>query len=95
MRCSPEQISQTLITAYPGDQKMRVSHETIHEALHVQGRGGLRRELTTALRTGRARRKTQKSGEARGPRFVDPMVVISDRPAEVDDRAVPGHWEFQ
>lgn len=93
VRWSPEQISQTLIRKYPNDQEMRVSHETIYQALYVQGRGGLRREIVTSLRTGRARRKPHKSGEARRPRFVDPMVMISERPAEVEDRAVPGHWE--
>ena len=90
---SPEQISHTLIKTYPDDQEMRVTHETIYQALYLQGRGGLRRELTAALRTGRARRKTQNTGDARRPRFVDPMVMISERPPEVEDRAVPGHWE--
>jgi IS30 family transposase len=93
MRWSPEQISKTLIKEYPDDQEMRVTHETIYQALYLQGRGGLRRELATALRTGRARRKTHCTGAERRPRFVDAMVMISERPAEIEDRAVPGHWE--
>lgn len=93
VRWSPEQISHTLIKTYPDDQEMRVTHETIYQSLYLQGRGGLRREVAAALRTGRTRRKAQNTGESRRPRFVDKMVMISDRPAEVDDRAVPGHWE--
>ena len=93
VRLSPEQISKTLIRDFPQDQEMRVTHETIYQALYLQGRGGLRRELATALRTGRARRKPHRSGEERRPRFVDPMIMISERPPEIEDRAVPGHWE--
>jgi IS30 family transposase len=93
IRWSPEQISHTLVKTYPDDQEMRVTHETIYQALYLQGRGGLRREVAATLRTGRARRKSQNTGDARRPRFADEMVMISDRPAEVDDRAVPGHWE--
>ena len=93
IRWSPEQNSHTLVKTYPDDQEMRVTHETIYQALYLQGRGGLRREVAATLRTGRARRKPQNTGEARRPRFADEMVMISDRPAEVDDRAVPGHWE--
>lgn len=93
VRLSPEQISKTLIKEFPHDQEMRVSHETIYQALYLQGRGGLRRELASALRTGRARRKSHRNPQARRPRFVDPMVMISERPPEVEDRAVPGHWE--
>ena len=93
LRLSPEQISKTLIRDFPDDQEMRVTHETIYQALYVQGRGGLRRELATALRTGRARRKPHRNGDERRPRFADPMVMISERPPEVEDRAVPGHWE--
>ena len=92
-RWSPEQISHRLIKDYPDDQEMRVSPETIYQALYLQARGGLRREVTAALRTGRARRKTQNTGEERRPRFSDPMVMISERPPEIEDRAVPGHWE--
>lgn len=68
-----------------------MGHETIYQALYVQGRGELRRERTRALRTGRVRRKTHK--QARQPRYRDPMVMISERPAEIEDRAVLGHWE--
>ncbi|GAA3110179.1 hypothetical protein GCM10020254_65290 [Streptomyces goshikiensis] len=68
-------------------------HETVYQALYVQGRGELRRELAGALRTGRARRKPHRQAQQRHPRFVDPMVMISERPAEAEDRAVPGHWE--
>jgi transposase, IS30 family len=77
---------------FPDDGEMRVSHETIYQSLYVQGRGALRRELASCLRTGRAlRRPRRKEGERRG-RIKD-MVLISERPAEADDRAVPGHWE--
>jgi IS30 family transposase len=93
VRLSPEQISKTLIKEFPNDQEMRVSHETIYQALYFQARGGLRREVATALRTGRARRKPHNTGEERRSRFVDPMIMISERPPEVEDRAVPGHWE--
>lgn len=71
---------------------MRVSHETIYQSLYVQGRGGLRRELAACLRTGRALRKPRRQAQARRPRIKD-MVMICERPAEVADRAVPGHWE--
>ncbi len=72
---------------------MRVSHETIYQALYFQARGGLKRELVAALRSGRTRRKPHRQPDQRTKRFVDPMIMISDRPAEVEDRAVPGHWE--
>ncbi len=72
---------------------MQVATETIYQALYLQGRGQLRRDLATALRTGRARRRPNRSPGTRRPRFVDPMIMISERPAEVEDRAVPGHWE--
>jgi IS30 family transposase len=89
---SPEQISERLKMDFPDEPEMRVSHETIYQALYVQGRGELRRDLHTRLRTGRALRKPRRTtGERRG-RIPD-MVNIADRPAEVDDRAVPGHWE--
>jgi transposase, IS30 family len=88
---SPVQICQRLRIEYPGDPMMRVSHETIYQALYVQGRGELRRELARCLRTGRARRRPRGRGENTG-RIKD-MVMISQRPAEAADRAVPGHWE--
>jgi IS30 family transposase len=91
-RWSPEQISVMLAREFAGDAGMRVSHETIYQSLYVQGRGALRRELAACLRTGRAlRRPRRKEGERRG-RIKD-MVMISERPAEAADRAVPGHWE--
>ncbi len=93
VRWSPEQISHTLIKEFPHDESMRVSPETIYQGLYVQARGGLRREVTTALRTGRTRRKPHRHPDQRSARFADPMVMIADRPAEVQDRAVPGHWE--
>ena len=90
---SPEQISRRLVKDFPDDEGMRVSHETIYQALYMQARGGLKREVQQALRTGRTRRKPHRTAEHRRRRFVDEMVMISDRPAEVADRAVPGHWE--
>ncbi|WP_427008246.1 IS30 family transposase [Pseudarthrobacter sp. H2] len=92
-RCSPEQISHLLIKDFPDDEQMRVSHETIYQALYLQARGGLKREVKDALRTGRTRRKAHKNPEERTSRFRDPMINISERPPEVEDRAVPGHWE--
>jgi len=89
---SPEQISHRLVVDFPDDDLMRISHEAIYQALYVQGRGALRRELTVCLRTGRARRKPQNRANARRERIKD-KVMISERPAEVADRAVPGHWE--
>ncbi|MGC4937473.1 IS30 family transposase [Kribbella sp. DT2] len=90
---SPEQISRSLRRTYADSPEMQVSHETIYQALYVQGRGELRRELTAALRTGRTYRKPHRRPDQRQPRFTTPMIMISDRPAEVEDRAVPGHWE--
>ncbi|WP_194291593.1 IS30 family transposase, partial [Cumulibacter manganitolerans] len=89
---SPEQIAGRLPVDFPDDQEMRVSHETIYQALYVQGRGALRRELAACLRTGRAVRKPRRSSTERRGRIPD-MVSISERPAEAADRAVPGHWE--
>ncbi|WP_444916559.1 IS30 family transposase [Microbacterium natoriense] len=93
IRWSPEQIANALRREFPDRPEMRVSHETIYLALYVQGRGELRRELHKELRTGRARRKNRKQAQQRQPRYRDPMVMISERPAEAADRAVPGHWE--
>jgi IS30 family transposase len=92
-KLSPEQISNSLIKDFPADESMRVSHETIYQALYVQARGGLKREVQAALRTGRTRRNPQRHPDQRQHRFIDDMVMISDRPAEVDDRAIEGHWE--
>ena len=92
-RWSPEQVCHALVMQFPDDEGMRVSPETIYQAIYVQARGGLRREVAVALRTGRTRRKPHRDPERRTRRFVDEMVMISDRPAEVEDRAVPGHWE--
>jgi IS30 family transposase len=91
-RWSPEQISKSLPAEFPDRLEMRVTHETIYQALYVQGRGELRRELARALRTGRACRRTQRSPDQRRARFATPMVMISQRPAGAADRAVPGHW---
>ena len=90
-RWSPEQISARLKRMYPDDAGMRISHETIYRALYVQSRGELRRQLAGHLRSGRERRKARGRLERRG-RIPD-MVSISERPPEVEDRAVPGHWE--
>ena len=89
---SPPQISRWLVRAYPDDVGMRVSHETIYQSLFVQGRGALRKELWRCLRTGRAVRRPQGRPESTKGKIRD-MVMISERPAEVEDRAVPGHWE--
>ncbi len=72
---------------------MRISHEAIYQALYVQGRGALRRELVACLRTGRALRVPRARTRERGKKFVSPEIMIAERPAEADDRAVPGHWE--
>ena len=92
-RWSPQQISATLRRTYPDQPEMWVSHETIYQELYVQSRGRLRRELTAALRTGRALRRPQRITRHGGERRIPNMVMISDRPAEVADRRVPGHWE--
>ena len=90
-RWSPQQIAARLVLDYPDDLEMRVSHETIYQSLFVQGRGALRQELTRCLRTGRAQRRPL--GRAPGSGQLQHMVLLSDRPAEAEDRAVPGHWE--
>ena len=90
---SPEQIANRLRIDFPDDETMRVSHEAIYQALYIQGRGALRRELTACLRTGRALRVPRARTRGRGKKFVTPEIMISERPAEAADRAVPGHWE--
>lgn len=90
---SPEQVSNRLVKDFPRDQEMRVSHETIYQALYVQGRGALKREIVAALLRGRTRRRPQRSTDHRVSRFVKPMINISQRPPQAEDRAVPGHWE--
>jgi IS30 family transposase len=90
---SPEQISNRLRLDFPDDESMRISHEAIYQSLYVQGRGALKRELTACLRTGRALRVPRARAAARGKGFVSREVMISERPAEAEDRAVPGHWE--
>ena len=92
MSWSPEQISHRLRVDFPDDASMRVSHEAIYQALYIQGRGALKRELVTCLRTGRALR-VPRARTHRGKTFVTPEILISERPAEAEDRAVPGHWE--
>ena len=89
---SPEQISNRLRLDFSDDESMRISHEAIYQSLYVQGRGALRRELTACLRTGRALR-VPRARARRGKNFVSDQVLISQRPAEAEDRAVPGHWE--
>ena len=90
---SPEQIARRLPVDFPDDITMRISHEAIYQALFVQGRGALRRELTACLRTGRVLRMPRARTRRRGKNFVSSEIMISHRPVEVADRAVPGHWE--
>jgi IS30 family transposase len=90
-RLSPQQISARLRVDHPDDRVMRISHETIYQSLYLQSRGELRRQLTANLRTGRGTRRAQGSGRHR--ERIANMIMISERPAEVEDRAVPGHWE--
>ncbi len=93
-RHSPEQIARRLREDFPDDPEMWVSHETIYQSLYIQGRGGLKRELVACLRTGRALRKPRRQADQRRSRErIKDMVMISERPPEVVDRAVPGHWE--
>ena len=91
-RYSPEQIVGRLRRQFPDDPEMRVSPETIYQSLYVQSRGALRRDLTTCLRTGRALRRPGRQAGKRRNQIPD-MINITERPAEADDRAVPGHWE--
>jgi IS30 family transposase len=90
---SPQQIAARLICDYPNDLDMRVSHETIYKTLFIQARGALRKELTACLRTGRAQRRPHMRTEQSGAGRLRNMILISDRPPEIEDRAVPGHWE--
>ena len=90
---SPEQITHRLQRDFPHDETMRISHEAIYQSLYVQGRGALRRELTACLRTGRALRVPRARTRGRGKSFVTSEILISERSAEAEDRAVPGHWE--
>jgi len=93
-RWSPEQISARLVEEFPDRPEMRVSHETIYQSLFVQARGQFRKDLTTYLRSGRAARRPQRAEDEAGrPRGIVGMINISQRPAEIEDRAVPGHWE--
>lgn len=90
---SPEQVANRLPLEFPDDESMRISHEAIYQALYVESRGALKRELVTCLRTGRALRVPRARARQRAQGHVTPEVLISQRPAEVADRAVPGHWE--
>ncbi len=90
---SPEQIANRLPIDFPDDESMRISHEAIYQALYVQGRGALKRELVACLRTGRALRVPRARSHNKPGGHVTADVVISERPAEVADRAIPGHWE--
>ncbi|WP_167392302.1 IS30 family transposase [Mesorhizobium sophorae] len=90
---SPEQIANRLRLDFPEDLTMRISHEAIYQALYIQGRGALRRELTACLRSGRALRMPRERARRRGKAFLDEAIMISERPPEISDRAVPGHWE--
>lgn len=90
---SPEQIAHRLRLEFPEDKTMRISHEAIYQALYIQGRGALRRELTACLRSGRALRMPRERTRTRGKSFIGEEIMISQRSPEVADRAVPGHWE--
>jgi transposase, IS30 family len=92
-RWSPEQISRRLVKDFPGDLEMRVGTEAIYQAIYLHGRGALKREIVSAIRSGRVARKPRRDSTHRTPRFREAMISIVDRPAEVDDRAIPGHWE--
>ena len=90
---SPEQIARRLPLDFPDDPLMRISHEAIYQSLFIQGRGALRRELVACLRSGRALRVPSARRKGKGRPFVSDEIMISERPAEVADRAVPSHWE--
>jgi IS30 family transposase len=90
---SPQQISQRLKVDFPDDESMRISHEAVYQSLFIQGRGALKRELVTCLRTGRALREPRERSRNKAQGHVSADVVLSQRPAQAADRAVPGHWE--
>lgn len=90
---SPEQISNRLKVDFPDDESMRISHEAIYQSLYIEGRGALKRELVWCLRTGRALRAPRERSRRKTWAHVTPETLISERPAEAEDRAVPGHWE--
>jgi IS30 family transposase len=90
---SPEQISNRLKVDFPDDESMRISHEAIYQSLYIEGRGALKRELVWCLRTGRALRAPRERSRRKTWAHVTPETLISQRPAEAQDRAVPGHWE--
>jgi IS30 family transposase len=90
---SPEQIANRIKVDFPDDESMRISHEAIYQALYIEGRGALKRELILCLRTGRALRAPRARSRRKTWAHVTPEALISERPAEVEDRAVPGHWE--
>ena len=90
---SPEQIANRIKLDFPDDESMRISHEAIYQALYIQGRGALKRELILCLRTGRALRAPRARSRRKAWAHVTPEALISERPAEAEDRAVPGHWE--
>ncbi len=90
---SPEQISRRMLLDFPDNEGIRACYETIYQAIYVQGRGELRKGRAKALRKGRAARRPRNDGQCRRPRFREPMVMISERAADVADRVVPGHWE--
>ena len=90
---SPEQIARRLPLDFPNDPTMRISHEAIYQALYIEARGALRRDLTACLRTGRTLRVPRARVRGRGKSFVSPELLIHQRPAEAADRAVAGHWE--
>ena len=92
-RWSPEQISHRLPRDFPDSPEMRVATETIYQAIYVHLHGTLKRDMARQLRRGRSVRKSRSDPNARRPRFIDPMTPITRRPAEVNDRSVPGHWE--
>ena len=90
---SPEQIANRIMLDFPDDESMRISHEAIYQSLYIEGRGALKRELVWCLRTGRALRAPRERSRRKAWAHVTPEVLLSERPAEVEDRAVPGHWE--